>query len=480
MKSNKLAFALVTVLFFMWGFITCMNDILIPFVKAVFDLTRAESMFVQMAFFGAYFLGSIIYFGISATAGDPIQKIGYKKGIIIGLLISALGCLMLYPAAGARIYSLFLAALFVLGLGFTLLQIAANPYVAILGSQKTASSRLNLAQGFNSFGTTIAPILGGYLVFHFFALKGAPLLNQVGEVITMSDGHAISAMGVQLPYLIFAAVFIGLSVVFAFTRLPMFKEEKSIEPGFGALRFRHLFFGMFAIFFYVGGEVSIGSVMINFLSELMGFSEMQAKSYLALYWGGLMIGRFLGAYTLGQKSLGIKEIAVMAIISLGGFAVISGAIFLENSMPMHLFLPYLIFVAVNILVFVLGKSNPSRTLALFSITILILLSITMLTNGPIAMWSILSIGLFNSIMWSNIFTLAIRDLGKYTSQGSSLLVMMILGGAVLPPVIGWVADLMNGYHYALFVPMIAYLYLTWYGISGSKKGTIKFFNKKAA
>jgi FHS family L-fucose permease-like MFS transporter len=477
MKNNKLAFFIVTTLFFMWGFITCMNDILIPFVKAVFDLTRAQSMFVQMAFFGAYFLGSLIYFGISASSGDPIQKIGYKKGIIIGLLLSATGCLMLYPAAGAKVYGLFLAALFVLGLGFTLLQIAANPYVAILGSQKTASSRLNLAQGFNSFGTTIAPILGGYLVFHFFARRGAPLLDKLGNAITMSDGNAISAMGVQLPYMIFAGIFLILALVFALTKLPRFTDQTDIKSGLGALKHRHLFFGMFAIFFYVGGEVSIGSVMINYLHELMGYPEMIAKSFLALYWGGLMIGRFLGAYTLGQKHIGISQILIMLLIALGGFGIIYGAIYLESGLSIRLFLPYLMFVIANIIVFTMGKSNPARTLTLFAASVIILLSASMLTSGVIAMWAILSIGLFNSIMWSNIFTLAIRDLESYTSQGSSLLVMMILGGAVLPPLMGWVADILGGYHYALFIPIIAYIYLAWYGISGSKTGIIKLFSK---
>jgi len=477
MKKNKIAFILVTSLFFMWGFITCMNDILIPFVKAVFELTRAQSMFIQMAFFGAYFLGSLLYFIISASAGDPIQKIGYKKGIIAGLILSAIGCLMLYPAAGAKIYGLFLTALFVLGLGFTLLQIAANPYVAILGPQQTASSRLNLAQGFNSFGTTIAPILGGYLVFHFFALKGTPLLNQAGKIITMSDGKAISALGVQLPYMIFAGIFAVLAIIFAFTKLPKYTDDTKVVPGLGALKHRHLFFGMFAIFFYVGGEVSIGSIMINYLDELMGCPEMIAKSFLALYWGGLMIGRFLGAYTLGQKQLKFKQIAIMCLISIVGFAIIYMAVYAESKLPLKLFTPFLLFIVANIMVFVLGKSNPSKTLALFAASVIILLSATMLSKGEFAMWTIISIGLFNSIMWSNIFTLAIRELGSYTSQASSLLVMMILGGALLPPLTGWIADLFGGYHYALFIPMIAYIYLTWYGISGSKKGIIKVFEK---
>ncbi|HOY37818.1 MAG: sugar MFS transporter [Bacteroidales bacterium] len=481
MKSYRPAFAIVTVLFFMWGFITCMNDILIPFVKAVFELTRAQSMLIQMAFFSAYFFGSLIYFIISTTTGDPIQKIGYKNGIVAGLIISAIGTGMLYPAAGLRVYGLFLAALFILGLGFTLLQIAANPYVAILGEEKTASGRLNLSQGFNSFGTTIAPIIGGYLVFHLFSGKGLSLLNAQGNPITLADGSTVSAMGVQIPYLIFTFLFVVLALVFIFIKLPQFSDETHVERGLGALRYRHLLFGMFAIFFYVGGEVSIGSIMINYLHELKGFAEMDAKSYLALYWGGLMIGRFIGAYAFGQQKISAITFLGMLGISILGFGVIYTAIYLEGGKSLHLFLPYIAYLALNILAFYFGRTRPGLTLSIFAGIALLLIGTSMFTHTDLAMWSILGIGLFNSIMWSNIFTLAIKGLGKYTSQGSSLLVMMILGGALLPFITGHVADILGGYQKALFVPAISYLYLMWYGLKGSKqKNTIQDQSKYSA
>lgn len=268
-KSPKYTSALVvlTSLFFMWGFITVLNDILIPFLKKMFELNRYQSMFVQFTFFGAYFIGSVIYFIISVLWGDPMSKMGYKNGIILGLLISAAACARFYPAADIKAYGLFLGLLFILGIGFTLLQIAANPYVALLGKPETASSRLNLAQAWNSLGTTIAPIIGGYLVFHFFAKIGTPLLNTAGQQILTDQGLPMTAMGVQLPYLVFAAIFILLAVV-KFTHLPQFISTEKIEKGIGALRYPHLVLGMIAIFVYVGAEVSIGSLFINYAKEV--------------------------------------------------------------------------------------------------------------------------------------------------------------------------------------------------------------------
>ncbi len=479
MSSNKYrsALILVTTLFFMWGFITCMNDILIPFVKKVFELSRAQSMFVQFAFFGAYFIGSLLYFWVSSTKGDPIVKLGYKKGIIAGLLVSAVGCILFYPAASLGVYGLFLTALFVLGLGFTLLQIAANPYVAILGKPETASSRLNLSQGFNSFGTTIAPIIGGYLVFHYFAKMGTPLLNSLGQQVTTDDGSPLSALGVQLPYLIFAGIFILLAVVFFFTKLPRMVESDNVESGAGALRHKQLVFGMLAIFFYVGAEVSIGSALINYLNELMGFTEMQAKSYLALYWGGLMIGRFLGAISLSDKVSGIKKDLAMIPVAILTFFVIYISIYLESGMALKQIVPFLIFVVLNLVAFRIGSARASRTLFVFALAIIALLIITMFSWGEVALWCVIAIGLFNSIMWSNIFTLAINGLGKDTSQGSSLLVMMVVGGAVLPLVMGIVGDLFGGYHYSFIVPLISYIYLAWYGAKGYRPG---LFNPEKA
>ena len=471
-KKHTSAWIVVTGLFFMWGFITCMNDILIPFLKKMFDLTRTQSMLIQFSFFGAYFIGSLIYFWISSKKGDPISKIGYKNGILLGLLLSALGCILFYPAAAVKSYGLFLAALFVLALGFTLLQIAANPYVALLGKPNTASSRLNLSQAFNSFGTTIAPIVGGYLIFHYFANWGKPLLDKLGNTITLDSGEAISALGVQLPYLIFAGIFILLAVIIKITHLPKFTSSSTIEKGAGALKYRHLVLGMVAIFMYVGGEVSIGSVLINYMNELVGFTEMEAKSYLAFYWGGAMIGRFLGAISLSDKSNSTKTIG-MIFTSIATFLIIYFAVYIESGFTFGFMniAPFLIFLVLNLVAFKFGRSLPGRTLMVFAIVVIVLLGTTLFTNGKFALWTILGIGLFNSIMWSNIFTLAIKDLRKYTAQGSSLLVMMILGGAVIPLIQGAVADALDGYHYSFFVPIFCYVYLAYYGWKGYR---IKF------
>ena len=447
-----------------------MNDILIPFVKKVFDLSRAQSMLVQFAFFTAYFVGSLIYFLISTFSGDPILKIGYKKGIIYGLILSAIGCAMFYPAAEIKVYGLFLTALFVLGLGFTLLQIAANPYVAILGKSETASSRLNLSQGFNSFGTTIAPILGGYLIFHYFAKWGKQLLDINGEAVLTDSGEKMSAIGVQLPYLIFALVFILLAIIIWITKLPKFYNEVKIEKGAGALKYRHLVLGMVAIFMYVGGEVSIGSLFINYTNELVGYPEIVATSFLSFYWGGAMIGRFIGAISLSNMANKSKKIFYMIGITIISFLIIYFTVYIKSAdgFPFKTVLPFIGLIVLNFFAFILGKSLAHRTLMIFAIIIIGLLSTTMLTDGLTALWCIIGIGLFNSIMWSNIFTLAIKDLGKYTSQASSLLVMMILGGAILPFIQGSIADAMDGYHYSFFIPIIAYLYLAFYGWKGYK------------
>jgi len=464
----RLSLIVVTSLFFMWGFITCMNDILIPFVRKVFELGRFESLLVQFAFFGAYFIGSVVYIIISTKKGDPIVKIGYKNGLIIGLLVSAVGCALFYPAAHFKVYGLFLSALFILALGFTLLQIAANPYVAILGKPETASSRLNLSQAFNSFGTTIAPIIGGYFIFKLFAQWGSPLLNKMGAVILTDAGTAITANGVQAPYLIFSVIFIILALIIKVTRLPEITAAHEVVKGSGALKYRHLVLGIVAIFMYVGGEVSIGSVLINYMKEMANIPEMEAKSFLAFYWGGAMIGRFLGAISLSDKGSKPMKMIGMALISVSTYLIIYGAVYLETngSFAFSKIAPFIIFLVVNYLFFILGNAKPARTLLLFSLVVVALLLGTIVTSGMTAIWMVLGIGLFNSIMWSNIFTLAIKDLGKYTSQGSSYLVMAILGGALVPLLMGYVADMLNGYHFSFIIAIICYLYLAFYGWKG--------------
>ena len=450
-KGYKSAFAVLTLLFFMWGFITCLNDILIPYLKDVFDLSYFQAMFIQFAFFGAYFIGSVIYFVISMTYGDPIIKMGYKNGIITGLVISAVGCALFIPAAEYLIYGFFLGALFCLGLGLTVLQIAANPYVAILGSSKTASSRLNLAQGFNSFGYTIAPVIGGYLIFNFFG-----------------GADVIGADALKIPYLGLSVLFLLLAVVVKITDLPVFTQNQSIEKGAGALKYRHLVLGMLAIFMYVGGEVTIGSLLVNFfgLPEIAGLNETEASAFLSFYWGGAMIGRFSGAISLSNIDSG-KKFGLMGLAAVAAFAIIYGVTYLNTGISIKEVSPFIAFILLNLLAFKFGNANPGRTLAIFSGIVMVLLALVLMTTGMIAFWCVIAIGLFNSIMWSNVFTLAIDGLGKYTSQASSLLVMAILGGALVPLIQGAMADVV-GIQMSFALPIVCYAVLLYYGIWGHK------------
>jgi FHS family L-fucose permease-like MFS transporter len=465
------SFAIMTSLFFLWGFMTVFNDILIPRFKEAFTLTYFQAMLVQFAFFGAYFVGSLIYFIISMTTGDPIAKLGYKNGVVIGLLISATGAGLFWPAAVAMSYPMFLAGLFVVGLGFAMLQIAANPYVTILGPEKTASSRLNLAQGFNSIGTTIGPIIGGFLIYQLFAAPGA---------------HG--ADSVKMPYLMFSIVFVMLAVIFFFIHLPHVGEGQ-IERGAGALKYPHVVLGVIAIFMYVGGEVSVGSAIINFLGQptVAGLTAVEASKYVALYWGGLMIGRFMGAVELSEMKKANKQIMLVVIPlcaylllwaakscpmealqtkSIGDIFSLWGESFRANWSVFRLYLP---FIGLCWVLFQFGKGLAGRTLMIFSLTVVALLLTAILVGGKLAMWCVVAIGLFTSIGWSNTFSLALEGTGVFKSQVSSLLVMAILGGAILPPVQGWIADHSN-IQISFIVPLIAYAYVAFYGAVGHRIG----------
>jgi len=455
-RHNTTTLGLLTSLFFLWGFMTVLNDVLIPHLKAVFVLSYAQSMLVQMAFFGAYFSGALIYYLISITYGDPINKIGYKQGIIVGLVVSAVGSTLFYPATYIHAYWFYLVALYVLGLGFTLLQIAANPFVAIVGEPKTASSRLNFTQGFNSLGTTLGPIIGGFLIFKYFAGNDA----------------------VKYPYLFFALVMLLLAGLIKKSSLPAFKNTDTMEKGLAVLRFPQLRFGVLAIFFYVGAEVVIGSLLISFfgLEQISGLSENQAKTYLSLYWGGAMIGRFAGAVMLNNNDRGLKKLWHLALVVFGGFVLVFCINYFWGHLTITIAAPYLIFLVINIAGFMVGKAIPGRTLGVFSFIIIVLLLLVISQSGQIAFWSIIAIGLFNSIMWPNIFTISINNLGKYTSQGSALLVMAIVGGALIPVFQGLVADFLAtpenkdaGLQSSFFVPLLSYAYLTFYGFWASNR-----------
>jgi FHS family L-fucose permease-like MFS transporter len=446
-QGYRRPFAVMTILFFMWGFMTVWNDILIPRFKEAFELDYFRAMLVQFAFFGAYAIGALAYNIVSMISGDPINRIGYKNGVIIGLLTSAVGSALFYPAAVLTSYPFFLGALFIVGLGFAMLQIAANPYVTILGPERTASSRLNLSQAFNSFGTTIGPIIGGWMIFTLFNRPGA---------------HG--AESVKLPYLCFAAVFIILAVFFKAAHLPDFANPERVGRDLGALKHPHTVLGMLAIFMYVGGEVSVGSAIINFLGtpRLGSIPHELASKSLAFFWGGLMIGRFMGAIALSELK-GWRRLALVILVPVaaaGVIACVAGPLSAEH---------YGVFLALLLIAFFVGSASPQRMLALFGFINIALLATGMIASGGLARWAVLAIGLFCSVMWSNIFSLAIEGLGALKSQASSLLVMAVLGGAVLPPLQGALADRF-GIQFSFVVPMVAFAYVAFYGIYGYRAG----------
>jgi FHS family L-fucose permease-like MFS transporter len=398
-QNYNFALTSLTFLFFIWGFITCLNDILIPHLKNVFDLNYTQAMLIQFCFFGAYFL-------VSIPAGYLVKKAGYQRGIVIGLLIAAVGCLLFYPAASVQVYPLFLVALFVLASGITILQVAANPYVTALGKAATASSRLTLTQAFNSLGTTIAPWFGGLLI----------LAAATAEVGT-AEFKAQEAAAVQVPYLMLAAALLVLAAIFALLKLPTVAEHHQSEiadaDAGSAWQYSHLVLGALGIFVYVGGEVAIGSFLVNFLGEphIAGLPEATAAAYISYYWGGAMVGRFIGAVVM-QKIAAGKVLAFNAVAA----------------------------------------------------AILVIVAMTM--SGAVAMWSILAVGLFNSIMFPTIFSLAVTGLGRYTSQGSGVLCLAIVGGAIVPLLQGVLADTI-GLQLSFILPVFCYVYICYYGLKGS-------------
>lgn len=409
-QGSTRALMVVTAIFFMWGFLTCLNDILIPHLKASFALSWVQAMLIQFTFFGAYFL-------MSLPAGRLVAAVGYKRGIVAGLAIAGVGALLFWPAAAAHVYGLFLAALFVLATGITVLQVAANPYVALLGDERTSSSRLTLAQSMNSLGTTLAPLFGGLLILSAQPRSEAQLaLLSPAEALAY---RAAEAHSVQLPYFGLAVVLFLLAAAIWMFRLPAIAgvEGRGSAQGsvWEALRHRHVRLGGLAIFFYVGAEVSIGSVLVNFLSSPgigHGMTEQDATGYVSLYWGGALVGRLLGAALLAR--LDARHL-------LGGFALV----------------------------------------------VVVLLGITVTTRGGVATWAVVSIGLFNSIMFPTIFALAIARLGALTGQASSLLVMAIVGGAVIPLAMGWLAD-HHGLQLSFLLPVLCYAYIAFYAWKGSR------------
>ncbi len=406
--------AIVTTLFFMWGFLTCLNDILVPHLKSIFDLSYAHVMLIQFSFFSAYFLFSIPW-------AKVVNAIGYQRSMVAGLLCMAVGAFLFVPAASSASFPLFLGALIVLAAGITGLQVAANPYVVVLGKQETASSRLDLTQAFNSLGTTIAPKLGGLLI-----LTAVPLTIAEMNALSPAAQHLYrvqEAASVKMPYIVIGIALLLLAVLIATSKLPTIAtaaKGRREEINDSVWKHPNLIFGALGIFAYVGAEVSIGSFLVNYFgqADIAALSAKTAASYVSFYWGGSMVGRFLGAALL-------------------------------------------------------RRIKPGRLLAMFSICTSSLVMLSMLTHGHVAMWSILAVGFFNSIMFPSIFSLGVAELGPLTGNGSGILNMAIVGGAIIPLIQGVIADHI-GIHHAFFVPVICYLYILFYALSGSKPNSERY------
>ena len=412
-QSYGAPLATVTTLFFMWGFLTCLNDILVPHLKSIFDLNYTKVMLIQFAFFGAYFIFSI-------PSAKIIDAIGYQRSMVVGLLTMGVGAFLFVPAASVPSYPLFLGALIVLAAGITCLQVAANPYVTVLGKPETASSRLNLTQAFNSLGTFLAPFFGG-----LFILTTARDMKEIRALApdALQAYRLHEAATVKTPYIGLGIALVLLAIAIGSFKLP--KIEHAQHPlgekvADSIWKHPNLIFGAIAIFVYVGAEVSIGSFLVNYFGqpEIGGLTEKVAASFVAFYWGGAMVGRFIGSALLQKVKTG-NLLGLCAVCAAG------------------------------------------------------LVATSMLTSGHTAMYSIILVGFFNSIMFPSIFTLGVAELGPLTGDGSGIMIMAIVGGAILPVAQGWIADHI-GIHHAFFLPVICYLYILFFALSGSRPNSVRY------
>ncbi len=405
------ALVVLSTVFFMWGFVTVLNDILVPHLKAIFELNYTQIMLIQFTFFSAYFL-------VSMPAAKVISMIGYHKTIVLGLGVMACGALLFIPAASLPSYGLFLAALYILASGMTLLQVSANPYVAVLGAPEKASSRLNLVQALNSLGTTVGPWFGGALILSGRTAPTTEALRAM-TVDQLQAHRLLEASSVKLPYIGIALLLGALALLIAKFKFPTLTqiEDPSHHThvvGDSVWKHSHLVLGAVGIFVYVGAEVAIGSFLVNYFMQpdIGGLNAQTAARYVSMYWGGAMVGRFVGSAVLQKVGTG-KVVGVAAIVAC------------------------------------------------------LLVTTSIMTTGHVAMWSIILVGLFNSIMFPSIFTLGIAKLGRLTGKGSGIMIAAIVGGAIIPVAQGALADSI-GLHTAFFLPAICYLYIMFYGFVGSK------------
>ena len=422
------AFVAVTSLFFMWGFITVLVDALIPRLKEVFELTFLQAGLVQFAWFAAYGV-------LSIPGGNLISRIGYQKGILVGLATAGMGCLLFYPAAATRLYPLFLLALFVVAGGITVLQVAANPYISVLGPEESASSRLNLSQAFNSFGTTIAPVVAASLLLGDQIL-GSEAIQSLPEAERLAY-FAAEASAVQVPFVVLALSFFALAGIVGIIQLPKILGDASAEGARNyaqVFRDRKLRFGALAIFVYVGAEVALGSYMVNYGMSLGIVEDIQSNGVL-----GAMAGLAALIKGIDVASLDAKGVLGALLTFYWGGAMVGR------------------FAGSGLM----GRVSPFRLLALAAVCAAGLIGASIAASGVAALLLLLGVGFFNSIMFPTIFTLAIEDLGEGKPQGSGLLCTAIVGGAFIPPAVGALVDGM-GFHAAFLLPMVCYAYIAWY------------------
>jgi FHS family L-fucose permease-like MFS transporter len=461
-KTNWSQFGTLISVFFFWGFVAASNDILIPVFQEKFHLSQAQSQLVSFAFYVAYTIGSLIYVGISRAIGsDLLNKIGYKNGIAAGLVLSAIGTLLFYPAANTSSFILMLSGLFIVGLGFSLQQIAANPLAIVIGDPKTGSQRLIMAGGVNNFGTTIGPLLVSFAIF--------------GSV-SNTHPHA-SIESVKIPYLVLGAAFLLVAVFFKFSSIPNKIDldhvnaaepegsgvNKLVEPKRSAFSYPQLWLGMIGIFVYVGVEVSTASNLPGYLKHDLHISTDKVAPFISLYWASLMIGRWAGSV----EAFNLKKGATQALKFVMPYLAFS-VFLIVNKLAQHDVTPFYIY-ALIIVVMIVGdyfsKGNPARMLLIFASLGITALCVGMLTSGMTSVFAFASVGLFCSTLWPCIFTLAVAGLGRHTNQGSSLLIMMIMGGGWISLLQGLVSsDKILTIHYSYVIGVLCFAYLAFYAI----------------
>ncbi len=450
-KTNWAQFIPLVTVFFFWGFVAASNDILIPVFKKAFDLTQGQSQLVSLAFYIAYTVGSLIYMLISLAIGkDLVNKIGYKNGLALGLTISALGTLLFYPAANLHSFPLMLSGLFTVALGFSLQQTVANPLAIALGSISTGSQRLTLAGGINNFGTTIGPLIVSFAIFGSAA----------------SGNTEMSIESVKIPYLILGVAFLLVAILLKMSSLPEYPQtivesvDEDKNSRSSALQYPQLILGMIAIFIYVGVEVSTASNLPAYMEKSLGFLTKDIAPYVSLYWASLMIGRWTGAVQAFTDKMDLQKILrfVAPYLAFGIFLVVN-AIAKHDLTPFYV---YALIILVLIAADIASKGNPARMLLLFSALGIVSLLVGMATSGMVSVYAFISVGLFCSTLWPCIFTLAVSGLGKHTSQGSSFLIMMIMGGGIISWIQGTIADSI-GIQNSYIVGVFCFAYLAFYG-----------------